>query len=331
MTFVLGLVLAQAFPSGPWTERTPEQAGLSRPELGALRDLAGGEGCVVRGGALAFQWGDPSRSSGAGSAAEPLLSTLLLRAVEEGKLDNLNARVSEVEPRLTGKDAEITWRQLACRLSGFGREDLPGAAYGPSDAALSLFQEALMGKVFRDAGPRVLKERLADVLGFQDPCTIGDPGTPGRSGRLAISVRDAARFGLLVLRGGRWGERQLIPPSLIYLSISSPVPASTPRGGAGGGASPPGPPPPGPGYYSFGWWLNSTDAQGRQLFVDGPGDLVAALGAGGSRGLFVFPSLDLVVSLANAGFQDLDRSPGASDAKLNLAVRRMVASVVRTQ
>ena len=87
--------------------------------------------------------------------------------------------------------------------------------------------------------------------------------------------------------------------------------------------------PVGPGYYSFNWWMNGIDEQRRMLFVDGPGDLVAALGHGGKRALWILPSLDLVVSWNDSFVDDLDRSPGNGSAKINRAVRLMVEAVAR--
>lgn len=286
MMILAWVLLAQTIPGAAWEERSPDAVGLSKDKLDALRDLAGGRGCVVRKGVLAFAWGDVAKSAAVGAAAQPLFGTLLMMAVDEGKLSGVDARVSEVEPRLTGKDAGITWRQLAHRVS---------------DGRLALSSGTLMGKVFRQTESEALKQRLGDVLRFQDPYPVEASG-------LAISPRDYARYGLLILRGGAWGERQVVSAPLTYLSISAPA---------------------GSGYRSFGWWLNGIDDQRRQLFVDGPGDLVAAFGEGGKRALWILPSLDLVVSWTAAQIEDLDRSPGNPDAKLNRAVRVMVESVVR--
>lgn len=338
MIALLAVVLAQAVPGAAWEERAPEAAGLAREKLDALRDLAGGRGCVVRGDRLVYSWGDVAKSADVASAGKPVISTLLLLAVQEGRLESVDARVSEVEPRLTGKHAGITWRHLASQTSGYGLEELPGAAYAYNDFALALYYDALMEWAFRAPGTDVLRKRLGDVLGFQDACSFEAFGPEDRPGRLAISTRDFARFGLLVLRGGAWGDRQVVSPGLMYLSISAPVAASTPRSAGREGAMIPGQrtlgggraiTPVGPGLYSFTWWLNGVDDQGRQLFPDGPGDLVAALGHGGKRALWILPSLDLVASWNDASIEDHDRCPGNRNAKLNQAVRLLVESVVR--
>jgi CubicO group peptidase (beta-lactamase class C family) len=332
------LLLLQVIPGAAWEERSPEAAGLSRTKLDAVRELVGGRGCVVRGGTLVYSWGDVSKSSDVASAVKPVISTLLMMAVQEGKLESVDARVSAVEPRLTGKDEGITWRHLASQTSGYGLAEAPGAAYSYNDFALALYYDSLMTHVFREPGTEVLRRRLGTVLGFQDPVSFEAFGPKDRPGRLSISTRDFARFGLLVLRGGKWGDRQVVDPGLTYLSISAPISAEMPRTSGKEGEMIPGQrtlggtrniTPLGPGLYSFNWWLNGIDDRGRQLFVDGPADLAAALGHGGRRALWIFPSLDLVVSWNDSSIDDHDRSPGNPLSRLNQAVRLMVESADR--
>jgi CubicO group peptidase (beta-lactamase class C family) len=325
MSVLLGLLLLQAVPGAAWDEKTPADAGLVRGKLDALRDHVGGRGCVVRRGALVYSWGDTAKSADVASAATPVLSTLLMMAVQDGALGGVDARVSESEPRLTGKNAGITWRQLASQTSGYGLEEAPGAAWSHNDDALALYYDVLTGKVFRRPGTELLRERLAGPLQFQDPCSL-EP-------RLTVSVRDFARFGLLILRGGAWGPKQIVSAPLAYLSISAPLPADLPPSSGkegpridgqrtpGGGKSLT---PAGPGYYCFSWWLNGIDGGRRQLFVDGPGDLVLASGDGGKRALWIVPSLDLVVSWNDSEIDDHDRSPGNPDSRMNRAVRLLV-------
>jgi CubicO group peptidase (beta-lactamase class C family) len=333
---LLWILFAQAVPGAAWEEQTPAAAGVSVEKLDALRDLAGGRGCVVRGGRLVYAWGDPARPADVASAGKPVITTLLTLAVTEGKLTGDEARVSEVEPRLTGKNAAITWRQLANQLSGYGLEEEPGRAWAYNDSALALFYDTLMGKVYGRPGTEVLRSRLAGPLQFQDPVSFEAFGPQDRPGRLSISPRDFARFGLLILRGGQWGGRQVLAPSLTYLMISQPVSADTPASSGkdgpmiegqrslGGGRTIT---PVGPGYYSHTWWLNGIDDRRRQLFVDGPADLAAALGHGGKRALWILPSRDLVVSWNESGIDDLDRSPGNPDSKINRAVRLLTEAV----
>src|SRR5262249_38256865 len=203
------------YPGTDWERCMPERVGLSADKLKALAKLVGGRGCVVRHGYLVYTWGDPAQSGDIASAVKPIISTLLFRAVQQQKIKSIDAKVADFEPRLRdlnhGKDANITWRHLASQTSGYGLTEAPGAAYSYNDFALALYYDTLTRKVYQQDGTRVLKEQLGDVLRFQDKYTFEAFGLDDRPGRLAISVRDLARFGLLYLRAGPRYHRQLLP------------------------------------------------------------------------------------------------------------------------
>jgi CubicO group peptidase (beta-lactamase class C family) len=84
-----------------------------------------------------------------------------------------------------------------------------------------------------------------------------------------ISTYDMARFGLLWLRRGKWGDRQIVPPEYVKM-------ATTPsRHGPD---------------YGFLWWLNSKQG----LWPGSPADAIRAVGQGGNI-IFISPSHDLLV------------------------------------
>src|SRR5262245_25880396 len=98
--FVAGLVGAVAhaadqpvYPEADWEKRPPEMVGLSADKLKALAELVGGRGCVVRHGYLVSTWGDPAKSGDIASAVKPVISTLLLLAVQQGKIQGVDAKV----------------------------------------------------------------------------------------------------------------------------------------------------------------------------------------------------------------------------------------------
>ena len=328
------------FPGIHWEHRSPAELGLSARKLEALAQLAGGRGCVVRHGYIGFEWGDPSKSSDVASAFKPLLSTLLFMAVEDGKLHSVDDPVSNFEPRLKtlnqGKDGGITWRHLASQTSGYGLIEAPGQAYAYNDFALALYYDTLTLKVFGMEGTAVLKKRLAEPLEFEDPCIFDALGAGKRPGRLAVSVRDFARFGLLYLRQGRWKDKQLVRPGSIDQAIHSPLPPTTrvtsgreaemlPHQRSVGGSR--NITPIGPGFYSFNWWLNGTDKNGHRLFVEAPPDAYVASGHGGKRMLWILPDLDLIVVWNEALIEDHDASPGNPNTKCNQAAKLIRQSV----
>lgn len=333
-------VAKDVFPAEHWETRLPEAVGLAADKLDQLRELVGGRGCVVRHGYLVYTWGEVAKSSDVASAFKPLLSTLMLIAVQEGKLPSVDSAVADFEPRLKtlndGKDAAITWRHLASQTSGYGLAEKPGVAYAYNDYALALYYDTLMNRVYQLDGDAVLQSRLAGSLQFEDRHTFNAFGAKDRPGRLALSCRDFARFGLLYLRGGKWRDRQLLKPELVRLAIGSPLPPANPLTGGRDAAMLPDQrtvggskniTPVGPGYYSFNWWLNGTNQTGQRLFVDAPPDTFVASGHGGQRALWILPSLDLVVCWNDSGISDHDQSPGNPESKCNQAVRLMVAAV----
>src|ERR1044072_8380353 len=88
------------FPGSIWESRSPDPVGLSQENLESLSKLVGGRGCVVRHGYLVYSWGDQSKSSDVASAFKPVLSTLLLIAVQEGRLKSVDDPIADFEPRL---------------------------------------------------------------------------------------------------------------------------------------------------------------------------------------------------------------------------------------
>jgi CubicO group peptidase (beta-lactamase class C family) len=302
-----------------------------------LSALVGGRGCVVRGGLMVFQWGDPTLSGDLASASKPVLSTLLLAAIQEGLLSGPDDRLVEVEPRLAslndGKDAEITWRHLASQTSGYGLSEPPGAAYAYNDFALALYYETLMGKVFKADGSEVLRTRLAEPLGFEDPFTY-DTFPNDRPGRLSLSARDFARFGLLYLYEGRWRDRQVIDRELIRMAISSPIPDNLPHTGRVYADMLPGQrslggtrhiTTQGPGHYSFNWWLNWSPATRQRLYPALPADAYLASGHGSQKALWIVPTWDLVVSWSTAKIAMVENG---TDPKVLRAVELLREAVV---
>jgi len=327
------------FPGAHWESRSPEAAGMSANKLAEFSALVGGRGCVVRHGAMVFTWGDQTKSGDVASAFKPVLTTLMLMAVQEEKISGVDEPLVNVEPRLgvlnNGKDAMISWRHLASQTSGYGLTEKPGEAYSYNDYALALYYDTLMSKVFRTNADEVLHTRLAAPLQFEDRATFFAFGPNNRPGRLALSCRDFARIGLLYLRGGKWRGAQLIKPEHVHLALSSPISPATPltRGvdadmlpkqrSIGGTKNIT---PVGPGYYSFNWWLNRTNAAGERLFVDAPPDLFVATGHGGIRVMLVIPSLDLIAAWNDSLIEDHDKSPGNPNTRNNRALKALVES-----
>ncbi len=120
-----------------------------------------------------------------------------------------------------------------------------------------------------------LRQKLAEPLGWgrwgysMHPPEGDLDHTPGEGG-IALHSTDALRFVYLLLRGGRWKNRQIVPPEYLQL-LSRPSPFN----------------PHSPFSLMFGV---NTDRH----VAGAPLDAFFKSGAGGSA-LYVIPSLDMVV------------------------------------
>ena len=191
----------------------------------------------------------------------------------------------------------------------------PGTAFAYNDWQMALFWDLLFLKVYGatygTVDRRVFHPLLTDRLECEDSPTMMAFGTRDRPGRVAISVRDFARFGLLYLRQGNWRGKQLIGRQYARMAVTSPLPNSLPRAGntaaemiAGqrslGSRQVPDNQTDHFGSYSYLWWVNGVDRNGTRMFPDAPVDLFGAFGHGGRRAMWVIPSLDVVVSYNDA-------------------------------
>ncbi|MHC4230870.1 MAG: serine hydrolase domain-containing protein, partial [Planctomycetota bacterium] len=283
-----------------------------------MSDYAGGFGCVVRHGYMVYTWGDASRRKDVASAAKPLYSHFLFKAVEDDRISSLDERASKWEPRLNQinknlghKDRNITWRHFANQISCYGLAEAPGTAYAYNDWQMALFWDTLFKKVygasFETVDADVFHPMLTDQIQCQDNPTFMAFGAKDRAGRLAISPRDFARFGLLYLRKGKWKNRQLISREHATMAVTSPLPNSIPRAGNQAAEMIPQQRSIGSkripdnqcdhiGSYSWLWWTNGIARDGTRHWPDVPIDAYGCFGHGGPRAMVVVPSLDLIIS-----------------------------------
>ena len=338
---------SQRYPGKEWATKRPEQVGLDANKLRELGDYAGGFGCVVRHGFMVHTWGDAGRRKDVASAAKPLYSHFLLKALEDGEISSLDERAGKWQPRLNQinerlgyKDRNITWRHFANQISCYGLAEAPGTAYAYNDWQMALFWDTLFKKVygadFDTVDAEVFHPMLTDQIQCQDDPTFMAFGTKNRPGRLAISPRDFARFGLLYLRKGKWKDTQLISRKHATMAVTSPLPNSIPRAGdkaaemipqqrSIGSKNIPDNQCDHVGSYSWLWWTNGISRNGARHWPDVPTDAYGCFGHGGPRAMVVVPSLDLIVSWNDAKI----RSAEMENHALNLLVEAVAASESR--
>ncbi len=306
------------YPGKEWAIKRPEQIGLDVAKLEELSDYPGGFGCVVRYGYMVYSWGDAGKRKDVASAAKPFYAHFLFKAVEDGKISNLDERVNKWEPRLNQinknlgyKDRAIKWRDFANQISCYGLSELPGTAFAYNDWQMALFWDAMFKKVYgvsyETVDADVLHPKLTDILQCQDNPTFMAFGIKDRPGRLAISPRDFARFGLLYLRKGKWKNKQLVSREHATMAVTSPLPNSIPRTAGQEAEMIPGQRSIGSkripdnqcdhvGSYSWLWWTNGVGRDGTRHWPDVPTDTYGCFGHGGLRAMVVMPGMDLIIS-----------------------------------
>jgi CubicO group peptidase (beta-lactamase class C family) len=225
----------------------------------------------------------------------PKLNEPVGRLVRDGGYDSVqNSRVtwamhlqqeSEWEGEMWGKVHDL----VSVPANGEGARkpralQAPGSYYEYNDVRVNRFSLSLLRVLGRPV-PDVFREEVMDVIGASTawkwvPYHNSYVEIDGRrmasvsggtrwGGGVWIHAWDMARFGYLWLRGGRWGEKQVLPPSFVKAALT--------------------PSAHGPDYgYLF--WLNT-----RQKNYPGlPASAFGARGAG-SNTITVCPEQDLVV------------------------------------
>lgn len=161
----------------------------------------------------------------------------------------------------------------------------PGAAFEYNDVRVNLLALAAL-HVWRRPLPEVLRDEVMRPIGasttwqwtgydnswvLMDGRAVQSVSGGGHwGGGMFISARDMARFGLLVLRRGEWGERRVLSEAWVRMALA-PTPAS-------------------PDYGFMNWFLNAD----RERLPSAPATAFVHLG-NGTNAIYVDPGNDLVV------------------------------------
>lgn len=307
------------FPGAEWkTLDSLDAEGYERARFDTLRARVIAEGTsamlVVAGGRVVFSYGDVARPSYLASARKSVVSMLYGRYVADGtvKLDaTLDALGIDDLGGLLPVERTATVKDLLTARSGVYH---PAANLGDASAMAPRRGSIRPGSYFlynnwdfnalgtileqaTGADLYALMERdLAGPLGFQDwdrsiqPRRNDTGASRYPAHHLVLSTRDMARLGYCMLRGGRWGERQVIPSEWVARTTGLFTPAAevartSPFHRRLG--------------YGYLWWVIDPDGP-RSPSQDGaPVDPWAgAYSATGSYGQYitVLPAIDVVVA-----------------------------------
>jgi CubicO group peptidase (beta-lactamase class C family) len=173
----------------------------------------------------------------------------------------------------------------------------PGTVFTYSGGAT-----AVLADVVARSTKRYLREvaqtELFDPLGIADWEWVGDCyGTAMAFAGLRMRPRDLLKIGWMVLDGGRWQGRQIVPQAWLRRSLSPKILAGPDRG------------------YGYNWWTRQIDRNGKSVAV------TEAIGNGGQR-LFLLPALELAVVMTSGHYNEFEIQD-----KLDEILRRIVATV----
>ena len=289
------------YPAAEWVRNEPAQTGWLAPQLAQAEDRSREIGStavvIVQHGAIVASWGETSANILLNSARKSLLSALIGIAVAHGQIA-LDATVDSFgiddnPPSLTADEKQATVRDLLEARSGVYH----GANYETPDMAArrpprgshphgtfwyynnwdfnalgAIYEHAVGTPIFA-----AFDHQIAAPIGMQDfdqaRCRyVGGPDSIYPAYVFYASARDLARFGLLYLRRGRWGDQQVIPAEWVEESTR---PYSTTNSGSG---------------YGYLWWT----APPEQPFLSVPPGSYFAAGNGGQY-VVVIPANDLVI------------------------------------
>jgi hypothetical protein len=326
-------VVVQHYPGPTWETRTPEQVGLRTSTLASFAGSIGGVGSIVKDGYMVYAWGDQTAKADWASAAKPLLHTLLFFAVQEDRLESLDARVEDWVLAGTGgtlrpEDEPMTFAQLMNMTSGYAVIDAPGVAWAYNDVASQL-KNRLIGAILGEPLDAQLLTRLAP-LQLEDGTVLTSRGGYG----VSTTTRDFARIGWFWMNHGNWRNQEVVSSTFFDDYRRSMVPGDLPRsagpdidylnvGSVGGGTDQAAY---GPGLYGAAWWFNDTvGTTGLRAWPGAPLDMFQANGHWDREILVMIPSLNLLVSARGAWGSFV---PGDPSSGMNQRLQLLTSSVV---
>ncbi|MGY4312316.1 serine hydrolase domain-containing protein [Bradyrhizobium sp. JR3.5] len=175
-----------------------------------------------------------------------------------------------------------------CRyVLGLSATAPPGQAFLYNTGALTLVS-AIVRKATGHPLDEFARTALFEPLGITSFEWSRVKGDSDAGGGLRLRPRDMAKIGQLVLAGGRWNDRQIVPKAWIETSTESKLKATEHQS------------------YGYLWWLGQSRLNGRKV------DWIGALGRGG-QSIRIVPELDLVVVVTAGYYQDY--SPQAFQAQ----------------
>ncbi len=343
------------FPGETWTEvEDPGEWGWSSAQLAEARAdferLDSAAVMIVHRGVLIASWGEVATRYNGASLRKAFLGGLVGQEVAAGRLDiestlaelgidDSSNPLTPIERR--ARVADLLQSRAAVYLPAI--HEAPSwkrfrperGAHAPGESWFySNWGFNALGTIFeRSSGvsiPRAFAERIAEPIGMEDfrvedvhylergdlSERLQDNDSEHPAAIFMISARDCARFGLLYLAGGRWGDRQVVPADWVERIPRASVETHPALRGD---------------RYGYLWWVSPAEsALGLAIGH-------ASIKATGGRGekIVVVPELDLVVvhrlagggvSLASQLRRRFLGAPSVDAEQFNELMRKIVAA-----
>lgn len=297
-----------------WETRSPKDVAMDGAAIEEAVKYAGEHNStglvILRGGRIVAEkyWQDwtPETAQPIYSSSKSVTATLVGMAIEDGKIKSVNQSASDFVRSWKGTPKEaITLRHMLTMTSGikvgtaavsptvdafeetaaFPLEHAPGEHWAYNTPVYRMLIRVLEIASSQSIA-QYTERKLSGPLGMRHSMWDCAPAPNNKTNCTwyRSSLRDMSRFGLLILRQGKWETQQLISAQFIKEATSTSQKLNE--------------------SYGYLWWLNGQashqlaagrEAQPGMLWPNCPPDAFGALGAQDKK-IYIVPSLDLVVS-----------------------------------
>ena len=252
------------------------------------------------------------------SVTKSVTAALVGIALDRGMIDSVRIRLGRYVPELDPQDprGRITLEHILTMTGGFAWDEL-SAPYGDRRNPVMRLHESddwtqfvldlplsdepgkrfvynsgssmLLAEILRRAtgqeGEQFARRSLFGPLGIEDlEWSSGPGGLTNTAWGLSLRPIDMGRFGVMMLHGGRWEGRQVVPEHWVRDACAARVPG------------------PEPFWYGYQWWTMPLEMPGH---APSPSDIAIARGWGGQF-IIMIPALDLVVVSTGGNYRDRD-------------------------
>ena len=317
-----------AIPGADWETVDPAAAGFDPAKLEEIAATAeqGKSNClvVVRDGKIAGEWyfngTDQHSAQEVFSVTKSITSTLVGIAQADGDLSITDSASTWIDEwrgtpseavtvrNLLSNDSGRQWSmaidygdlvQAADRTAfavGLSQEHPPGQVWAYNNSAIQTLEQVLQEATGQEVAA-FAEERLFGPLGMADTeMTTDAAGNTSTFFGAKSTCRDMARFGLLTLNEGRWGDEQIVPAEWVEEATGAP---STELNAA----------------YGYLWWLNHEGIVGSPLAAS---DLSAAADPSTRRGRLVPGAPEDMFWAIGLGNQIVQVDPGSRTVVVRL-------------